>query len=63
MKTVGAAFLGDVLDVQVSISAEGLDRLIDESFGLVGIFLVHGNAGGGGAMGRLPRHLLRQGCG
>jgi len=34
VKAVGTAFLRDVLNVQVSVAAKRLDRLIDESLGL-----------------------------
>ena len=43
MKAVCPAFLADVLNIQVSISAQRVNHLIDQNFGLVGIFLIDGD--------------------
>src|SRR5205807_7522689 len=52
MEAVGAAFLARVLDIEVSLSAQGLGHLVDKSFCFTDAFLVGGKGLGLGGRGR-----------
>ena len=58
MKAVAAAFLADVLDIQIGVSAQGLKHLIEQSFGFADVLLVNRNPVRGSdrrGVARLPK--------
>src|ERR1700680_1940978 len=61
MKAVAAAFLADVFDIQIGISAESLNHLIKQSFRLPRIFLVNGNRLRGSSRRGIPLSEAKRG--